>query len=136
MPDVTRPLTLTLLETPLALVRLDADAEVPAWATAGPFSSVTRTEEELSIVCAESRVPDGFAREPGFRALRLEGPFPLDEVGILASVASPLAAAGVAIFVLATFDTDYVLVKADGVGAASRALEAAGHRVARAAGPS
>jgi hypothetical protein len=113
----------------LAIVRLGPDEPVPTWAarTEG-FVSITRTREELSIVCAVPWVPDNVRSEGGWTALKLLGPFPFDQVGVLSSFVSPLAEAGISIFAISTFDTDYVLVKSDGLDAAVAALEAAGHR--------
>ncbi len=100
---------------------------MPDWAGGGGFLSLTRTADETSVVCAQDAVPANVAAEPGWRALKLLGPFDFGEVGILAAVASPLADAGVPIFAVSTFDTDYVLVKQDRLPDAIRALEAAGH---------
>jgi uncharacterized protein len=86
-------LTLTVLEGRLAVCRLDAGTELPAWATGASFLSVTRTEDELSVVCPEEEVPEGMMDEEGWRGLKLEGPFELSMVGILTSVAAPLAGA-------------------------------------------
>lgn len=110
-----------------AVVRLPPDAEVPAEALAQPFHSVTRTPSELSIVCPESAAPPGTQAETGWALLGLVGPFPFSTVGVLSSVLAPLAAAGVSIFALSTFDTDYVLVKREKLDAATAALVAAGH---------
>jgi hypothetical protein len=120
-----------------AICRLPAAADVPPWASAaGGFTSVTRTAEELSIVCEEGRIPspepDGLRREDGFALIKLHGPFPLDAVGILASVAKPLAEAGISLLAIGTFDTDYVLVKRTHAERAVAALTQAGHtRVGR-----
>ena len=122
-------LTLTLLEERLAVCRLKAAAEVPAWATAASLFSVTRTAAELSVVCPEEFVPDGVRCERGWRAFELGGPFEFSEVGILSAVAAPLAEAGVGIFAVSTFDTDYVLVKEERLDPASDALRARGHEV-------
>ena len=84
-------LRLSVLEERLAVCRLDPQAEIPAWATNAPFFSLTRTADELSVVCPERSVPAGVAHEGGWRALKLEGPFDFGLVGILASVAVPLA---------------------------------------------
>jgi hypothetical protein len=120
---------LTVLGERLSVCRLDAGQEVPAWATDSPFFSVTRTRDELSVVCPENVVPESTSRERGWRALRLEGPFDLSMVGILASVASPLAEAGASIFAVSTFDTDYVLVREEQLDLAVDTLRASGHRV-------
>ncbi len=122
-------LIVTLLEERLAVCRLDAAAEVPGWATAGSLFSVTRTAHELSVVCPEGFVPDEVKCEKGWRVFKLEGPFEFSEVGILSAVAAPLAEAGVGIFVVSTFDTDYVLVKEERVDAAAGALYDWGYEV-------
>ena len=122
-------LILTLLEERLAVCRLDAAAGVPAWATAASLFSVTRTTGELSVVCPEGLVPEGVRCEKGWRAFELGGPFEFSEVGILSAVATPLAEAGVGIFAVSTFDTDYVLVKGERVDVAADALRGWGHEV-------
>jgi uncharacterized protein len=120
---------LTVLGERLSICRLNAGEEIPAWATGGPFFSVTRTRDELSVVCPEDVVPESISRARGWRALKLEGPFDLSIVGILASVASPLAEAGASIFAVSTFDTDYVLVREEQLDLAVDTLRASGHRV-------
>jgi uncharacterized protein len=122
-------LTLTVLEGRLAVCRLDAGVGIPAWATGESFFSVTRTEDELSVVCQEEKVPDGVTHEKGWQALKLEGPFELSMVGILSSVAAPLASAGASAFAVSTFDTDYVLVREWQLNLAIDALRERGHRV-------
>ena len=107
-------LILTLLEERLAVCRLDAAAEVPDWATAGSLFSVTRTAHELSVVCPAEFVPAGVKCEKGWHVFDLGGPFEFSEVGILSAVTAPLAEAGVGIFAVSTFDTDYVPSKGDG----------------------
>lgn len=118
-----------LLEEQLAVFSLDAAAEIPGWATAGLLFSVTRTADELSVVCPEGHVPVGVRCEKGWRVFELEGPFEFSEVGILSAVAAPLAEAGVGIFAVSTFDTDYVLVKEERAGLAADALQRQGHEV-------
>lgn len=90
---------------------------------------MTRTPEELSVVCSEEHVPEGVEAERGWRAFGLEGPLDFSIVGVLASVASPLAAAGISIFAVSTYDTDYVLVKGALLETATAALRKAGHEV-------
>lgn len=102
---------------------------MPIWADGPGFVSLTRTADELSIVCASDRVPAGVTAEPGWRALKLHGPFPLTQTGVLAAILAPLAAARVPIFALATFDTDYVLVPEARLDDALRALRSAGHEI-------
>lgn len=120
-------LALTTIPETLTICRLAPDADVPSWAMVGPFWSITRTPDELSIVAAKACVPAGVRAEGAWRALKLAGPIPLSAVGILASIAEPLARAGVNLFAISTFDTDYVLVAADRMEDARLALSNAGH---------
>src|SRR2546430_1272591 len=104
-------LTLTVFPERYAVSRLDAKAAVPEWSANGQFVSVSRTPDELSIVCVEANVPSGVTCEPGWRILKCEGPLDSALTGIMASIAEPLADAGIPIFPIATHDTDYILVK-------------------------
>ena len=122
-------LTLALLEGRFAVCRLAPGDEIPAWANGGAFTSITRTRDELSVVCAEGAVPEGTRCENGWRIFQTEGPLDFALTGILASVAVPLAAAGVSIFAVSTFDTDYVMVREENVARAIAAQRAAGHQV-------
>lgn len=101
---------------------------MPAWAR-GDFCSVTRTHDELSIVCAQANVPDNVRCEREWRALKVDGQLDFALTGILASIATPLADAGISIFSISTFDTDYVLLKQDKLAEAIDCLRQAGHRV-------
>ena len=123
-----RGLDLDLLPPTLAVCRLLADAPTPEWA-AGELCSVTRTSEELSVVCAEDRVPPDVRHEGGWRCFAVRGPLAFELTGVLASLAAPLAKAGVPIFALSTFDTDYLLVPGERLEQAITALAAAGHRL-------
>lgn len=122
-------LIIDVLAGPLSICRLAAGAPIPAWATTAPFFTVTRTADELSIICATDQVPDEITANSGWRALKLVGPFDLTEVGILLRVATPLAAAGVSMLPVATYDTDYVLVRAPHLAAAVAALREDGHEL-------
>jgi hypothetical protein len=102
---------------------------VPAASTS--IWSLTRTEAELSLVCAAQLAPQDAVVENGWSALVVDGPLDFGLTGILASIAGPLADAQISIFALSTYDTDYVLVKTDQADAAVRTLEAAGHTVRR-----
>jgi uncharacterized protein len=131
MAAATPRLELSLLPERFAISRLAAEAPIPSWATQGPFFSVTRTDDELSVVCELSRVPDGVRSQPGWRALKVHGPFVLLEIGVLSALASPLAEAKLSLFAISTFDTDYLLVAAETLAAAIAALEQAGHTIHR-----
>ena len=123
-------LPLHALAAPLALCRLPPGDAIPEWtAHAHTFLTISRTPTELSIVADESAVPADVEAQRGFRALRVEGPLPLDLIGNNATHAKPQAAAKVPIFPIATYDTDYVLVAGNHFERAVSALGAAGHRI-------
>ena len=131
MAAATRHLELSLLPERFAISRLGADSPIPAWATQGSFFSVTRSGDELSIVTELSRVPATVKSQPGWRVLKVHGPFVLSEIGVLAAVAAPLAEAEISLFAVSTFDTDYLLVASETLSAAIAALERAGHTIHR-----
>jgi hypothetical protein len=110
-----------------AIMRFAAGAPVPAWATKGNFTSITRTADELSIVCPTDNIPKSV--EPGLRwvCLKLEGPFPFSQTGILLSFIEPLSDNGIPIFAISTYDTDYILVQEEFLSATRYALGKAGH---------
>ena len=131
-PATPPRLPLELLPETLAICRIDAGAPVPSWAAQpSSFLTVSRTADELSITTLQSTVPAEVPCERDFRALRVRGPLPLDLVGILAAIADPLAAAGMSIFAISTYDTDYVLVKARELERALEVLRRAGHQLTR-----
>jgi hypothetical protein len=115
-------------EERLAICRLAPDAPIPAWAR-GKFLDTARTPAELSIVCAQQHVPRETVHERDKVALGIEGTIPMTSVGILATLCGTLAEARVPVFVLSTYDTDWLLVSADRMPAAKTALESAGHEV-------
>jgi hypothetical protein len=122
-------LPIRILPETLAVCRLAGDAAIPPWAVAGAFFSITRTADELSVVCRQDAVPEGVVCEPGWRGLRVAGTVPFSAVGVLAALAAPLAEAGISIFAVSTFDTDYLLVKAEALEAAVAMLRQQGHAV-------
>lgn len=122
-------LSLTPVSGTFAVCRLAPDESLPAWAEAGDFLSITRTPEELSVVCRESLVPESVTSEIGWACLRVEGPLPFSSTGILASLATSLADAGVSLFAISTFDTDYLMVRTSDLSRAVDALTRAGHRL-------
>ena len=127
-----RSLTFTLLPGELAVCRLGPAAAVPAWAaSAGPFVSITRTGDELSVVCPQGRVPPGTVAATGWRCLKLEGPFDFSVTGLVASFSAALADAGISLMVVCTYDTDYLLVQGPDLDRTLAALEAGGYRIER-----
>jgi hypothetical protein len=117
------------MEGRYAIAKFSCDAEIPAWAAGAAFFSVTRTREELSVVTAEASVPAALDASRGWRMFKVHGPFSFDETGVVAALANPLARVGVAIFVISTFDTDYLLVQHEEIPVAVETLEHAGHKI-------
>ena len=116
-------LTLSLLLETLAVARLPASAALPGWIDwSDPFVSVSRTRDELSVVCPEARVPEDAQAERGWRGFKVEGPLDFALTGILARLAVPLAEAGISIFAMSTYDTDYLLVRTAELDAATAVL--------------
>ena len=104
-------LTLSILPKKLAICRLEKNSTIPFWATDSTFFSITKTEDELSIVCPENKVPPGVISEKNWRAFKVMGPLDFSLTGILASLANALDEAKISIIALSTFDTDYILVQ-------------------------
>ncbi len=128
--DKTWSLDLQLLKSRFSVCRLAPDAAIPVWATGtGELVSVTRTPDELSVVCPETAVPKDTRCEHGWRGFKVAGPLAFSLTGVLVSVAKPLADAGVGIFAVSTYDTDYILVKEENLENAICILSAAGHAV-------
>src|SRR5512143_2093569 len=122
-------LTLSILPDRLAICRLDPAEDVPEWAMIGEFVSITHTGDELSIVCAEEYVPPEVKADRDWRALKVDGPLDLAMTGVLAALARPLAEAQISLLAVATFDTDYLLVKGYNLARACEALRRAGHTI-------
>jgi uncharacterized protein len=111
----------------LAIVRLPADSPLPTWATNSTFISITRTADELSIVCPATRVAPGVPSEKPWACLKILGPIPLTLSGVLAAFIAPLVRREIPIFAISTYDTDYVLVSEQLLNVATAALQDAGH---------
>ncbi len=122
-------LNLSVLPEVFAICRLDRDTPIPVWALTGHFFSITRSPDELSIVCPQTNVPAGTICEENWRCLKVEGPLDFSLTGILASLVTPLAEAGISIFALSTYETDYLMVKQESMERAIQALREAGHHV-------
>ena len=111
------------------MVRHPPGAPVPDWATKGEFTSITRTADELSIVCAADSIPKEVALAPRWICLKLEGPFPFSQTGVLLSFIEPLSNNGIPIFAISTYDTDYVLISNEHLDRAVDLLREAGHHL-------
>ena len=112
-----------------AIVRLAPNATVPDWATRGEFTSITRTAEELSIVCEADNLPSEVHSSHHWICLKLEGPFPFEQTGVLLSFTEPLSSNDIPIFAISTYDTDYVLLQEDYMGNVMDILREAGHEL-------
>ncbi len=140
-------LTLKVLPQHFAVCRLHPDAEIPAWVFKSPFFSITRTEDELSVVCPEKQLspeesrpegprysPDGegnhrcrneaasMLTERNWRALQVEGPLDFSLTGVLSAITAPLAEAGISVFAISTYTTDYLLIKQEAMERALKIL--------------
>lgn len=122
-------LTLEVLSNQIGVCKLDAQATVPIWAYQGEFFSITKTTEELSIVCSEENIPKDVLCERGWRAFKVQGTLDFGLVGILAKITAALAKAGLGIFAISTYNTDYILVKAKDLEYAIIALRNDGHEI-------
>jgi hypothetical protein len=121
---------LRTLEETFAIARLAADAPVPPWVGGNDLIAVVRTRNELSILCQDAAVPATVTEvQRGFKALEVVGTLDFALTGIIADLTRPLAEAGIPIFDISTYDTDYVLVRAEMLDAAKHALEEAGHTI-------
>ena len=112
----------------MAVCRFDPAAALPDWFNMSGFYSITRSKEELTIVCREALVVSGTTCENGWRCFKIQGVLDFSEIGIIFSLTQPLAENGISVFVMSTFDTDYFMVKEKDLAKTIDALTAAGHR--------
>ena len=124
-----KKLSLSLLPHKYAACQFHPDKHIPYWALLGDFVSLTRTHEELSIVCQQDNVPDDIEAERGWRCLQVQGAFDFSAAGVHASLAIPLAEADISVLAIATYATDYLLIKEKNVERALQVLEQAGHYI-------
>ena len=122
-------LTLQAVVKNYAVCKLQRDQEVPTWATKGDLYAITKTSDELSIVCEEKYVPEGIKAERNWQVLKIQGPLDFGLVGVLSSLLSPLAAAGISIFAISTYETDYILINGEKFKAACKILEDLGNKI-------
>lgn len=126
-----KQLSLSLLPHKYAVCQFHPDKHIPYWALMGDFVSLTRTNEELSIICQQSNVPTEVEAERGWCCIQVQGAFDFSVVGVHASLAIPLAEANISVLSVATYATDYLLVKEENVERALQVLEQAGHVIKR-----
>jgi hypothetical protein len=129
---MNRPrLSLVILRDLFAVCRLRADENIPSWALSGSFCSLTRTPDELSIVSRQELVPEEVEAVGGWKSLKVEGKLDFNLVGILSSLTSSLAEAGISVFAISTYDTDYLFIKERDLDRTVAALRKAGHDVSK-----
>ncbi|MEI8301264.1 MAG: ACT domain-containing protein [Chlamydiota bacterium] len=122
-------LVLILLTGDLSVCQMNAKDPIPSWASSSKFFSITRTEDELSVVCSSDCVPDEIKCEKDWIAYKVVGPLDFGLTGILASIAKPLAEANISIFAISTYDTDYILIKKAHQADSIEALKNAGFTI-------
>ncbi|PIZ87686.1 MAG: ACT domain-containing protein [Candidatus Nealsonbacteria bacterium CG_4_10_14_0_2_um_filter_40_15] len=119
----TQRLTLSVLPERLGICHFDKNTPIPNWALAGEgFSSIAKTNSELSVICAEGRIPGGVLAERGWRAFKVEGPLGFESTGIVSSLSTPLATAQISILYISTFESDYVLTEEKNLDKATEVL--------------
>ena len=121
--------SLKILPDRMAVCRFDPAAAIPDWIAEIGFYSIIRTEEELTIVCPETHIAPGISSEAGWRCFRVQGLLDFSEIGIIFSLTRPLAENGISVFVISTFNTDYLMVKDKDLAKAIDALTDDGHEI-------
>ncbi|HHW00782.1 MAG TPA: ACT domain-containing protein [Clostridiaceae bacterium] len=124
-----KTLTMKLLKGKYGVCRLDKTDLIPEWAQNSDFISITRTLDELSIVCAEESIPGHVKCEKDWRILKIEGPLDFSLIGILAKISTILSEKRISIFAVSTYDTDYILVKNKDIDSAIAALVNEGNEI-------
>jgi hypothetical protein len=122
-------LSLLVLDPTFAICSMKRDSPLPEWATSSDFFSITRTYDELSIVCPQDKVPAGVDINKNWSCMKVQGPLGFSITGILASISTPLAGEGISVFVFSSYDTDHIMVKQYELEKAIEVLQKAGHTV-------
>jgi len=118
-----KKLTLSILPEKLGICHFEKNTPIPDWATSGEFFSITRTDQELSIVYPQEKIPAGVLTERDWRAFRVEGIIDgAHAVGIIASLSKPLAENRISIFNISTYETNYILVEGKNLEKAKKIL--------------
>lgn len=122
-------LKLDLLPETLALCHLDRNAPIPPWAKGENFLSISRTSDELSIICPQGQVPEGVKKDGGWRCLKVGGTLDVSITGVLAALTMPLAVENISVFAVSTFSTDYLLIQKKHLDKAINILIRSGHYI-------
>ena len=126
-----RQLQLSLLKDKYGICTLPNTATIPDWALKQSLASITRTEKELSIVCRREILPSQYQSDLNWRCFKIDGSFDLNQIGVISSIASPLADAGISIYVISTYDTDYFLIQEQNLEQTISTLADIGHNITR-----
>lgn len=124
-----KQLTLIVQPTRLGICRLDPAKPIPDWVYTSAFFSITRTPDELSVVCDETLIPEDQHCHKGWKSIKIRGPLNLSDTGILRSLTAPMAEADIAVFSVSTHDTDYLLVKESDLLQAIAVFSLQGHTI-------
>lgn len=122
-------LTMKLFDEKYGVCRLDSNADIPIWSTSCEFFSITKTDDELSVVCEETKIPDNIIAERNWRIIKILGPLDFSLVGILSKISKALADNNISIFAISTYDTDYILVKNNDIDNAIKVLKRANYSI-------
>ena len=122
-------LTIKLLKEKYVVCRLNKNEAIPSWALQGDFYSITKTEDELSIVCLQDNIIDNIKCEKDWRVLKIEGPLDFSLVGILSKISTLMANNSISIFAVSTYDTDYILIKEKDINRAIKVLNNDSYKV-------
>ncbi len=122
-------LIMKVIKGKYGVCRLDNIALIPDWSRNSEFFSITKTLDELSIVCPQDNIPNDIICEKDWRILKVEGPLDFSLIGILASISTTLAQKGISIFAISTYDTDYIMVKEKDLASTVNALSYEGHKI-------
>lgn len=126
-----RQLQMSLLKDIFGIYALENSAPIPDWAAKASMCSITRTKKELTIVCPQSIIPAESDCDSNWRCFRIDGSFDLNEIGVISCISAPLAEAGISIYVVSTYDTDYFLIKDNAAEKAIAVLTEDGHKIIR-----
>lgn len=122
-------LTMKLLKGTYGVCWLEESKAIPEWAFEGEFFSITKTKDELSLVCLEENIPSGTKCQGDWRILKVQGPLDFSLVGILSSISGILARQKISVFVISTYDTDYILIKEENLSKAIDSLLNEGYNI-------
>ena len=126
-----RQLQLSLLDRKYGICVFKNNTPIPEWVATASFCSITRTQKELTIVCPQNTIDSDCEYDADWRCFRIDGSFDLNQIGVISSLAAPLAQAGISIFVVSSYDTDYILIKDQKVEQAVAVLSDNGHFVTK-----